>query len=494
MVESGGGTWWLHFAQDSGPARDDGLLARVGRQAMRLDAGRPFFLDREGGPHDAGNGFFASGRMRNLAAGTNRKYAFALRTWFNFLHLRGKEWTGASDSDLFDYRFWRTSALDNPRRISGATWQGDLAAILAFHDWATDRLGADRLLPAAQKQAWAGNRTAVRDPRARASGIRAADVKWLSPGAFRLWRDVGIHGREPGGAEKTRWRPRSQTRDAAFVDGLYGTGLRIQELASICLIELPADGAAKAYATARLAGSCAKGGRSRRYWMGRESLDGMWNYVQTDRAAAIRRGVESGLYDSRAGRRIVQGITDRGLVRIVEPGGSTVHANLNDLSPADRSLLFIKGPDGLEPLALWLNEDGSPRAKRAWYKSFALANKRVRKAGIDRLECHPHMLRHSFALRWYAVGRLVWERRRAGAGSDRLEDFREQFGDTWSLVQTMLGHLDVNTTRNIYLEPFIGLDVEFLLAHSGDELSRDGVLAFLRSDPRVRLLDPGEGT
>jgi hypothetical protein len=67
MVESGGGTWWLHFAQDSGEARDDGLLARVGRQGVRLDAGRPFFLDREGVPHDAGNRFFASGRMRNLA-------------------------------------------------------------------------------------------------------------------------------------------------------------------------------------------------------------------------------------------------------------------------------------------------------------------------------------------------------------------------------------------------------------------------------------------
>ncbi len=384
MVESGGGTWWLHFAKDSGPARDDGLLARVGRLGVRLDAGRPLFLDHEGVPHDAGNKFFASGRMRNLTAGTNRQYAFALRTWFNFLQTRSKEWTGAAENDLFDYRFWRTSALDNPRRISGATWQGDLAAILAFHDWAADRLGTNRLLPAAQKQAWVGNRVAVRDPRARASAIRAADVKWLSPGAFRLWRDVGIHGKEPGGAEKTRWRPRSQTRDAAFVDGLYRTGLRIQELASICLIELPADGAAKAYATARLAGSCAKGGRSRRYWMGRESLDGMWNYVQTDRAAAILRGLESGLYESLAGRRIVQGITDRGLVRIAEPGGSTVLANLNDLSPADRSLLFIKGPDG-------------------------------------------------------------------------LEDFREQFGDTWSLVQTMLGHSDVNTTRNIYLEPFIGL-------------------------------------
>jgi hypothetical protein len=78
MVESRSETWWLHFAQDSGAALDDGPLARVGRQGVRLDAGRPFFLDREGVPHDAGNRFFASGRMRNLAAGTNRKYAFAL--------------------------------------------------------------------------------------------------------------------------------------------------------------------------------------------------------------------------------------------------------------------------------------------------------------------------------------------------------------------------------------------------------------------------------
>ena len=113
MVESGG-TWWLHFAQDSAAARDDGLLARFGRQGVRLDAGRPFFLDREGVPHDAGNRFFASGRMRNLAAGTNRRYTFALRTYYNFVQLQGKERTGTSESDLFDYRFWRTNSVREP--------------------------------------------------------------------------------------------------------------------------------------------------------------------------------------------------------------------------------------------------------------------------------------------------------------------------------------------------------------------------------------------
>jgi integrase len=492
MVEAGGRTWWLHFVKDGLRGSDDELLAGASRPGVRLDVGRPFFLDSLGGSHDAGNGFFASGRMRNRAAGTNRKYGYALRTWFDFLQLRAKGWREASETDLFDYRFWRTSALENPRRVAGSTWQGDLAAILAFHDWAAERFGADRLLPVAQKRSWTGDRVAVRDSRARASRIRSADVKWLSPGAFRLWRDVGVHGKEPDGAERIRWRPRSQTRDAAFVDGLYGTGLRLQELASLCVAELPPDGTAKAYAMARLAAACAKGGRSRRFWMGREALDGIWNYVQTDRITSLRRGIESGLYRSLRGRLTVEGATAGGLLRIVLPDGGRVQASLNDLSPAERRLLFAEGPDGPEPLALWLNEDGSPRAKGAWYKSFSLANERVGKAGIGRLRCTPHMLRHSFALRWYAVGRLVWERGRTGAGADRLEDFREQFGDTWSLVQTMLGHADVTTTRNVYLEPFVGLDVEFLLAHSGDELSRDGVLAFLRSDPRVRLLGPGE--
>ena len=124
---------------------------------------------------------------------------------------------------------------------------------------------------------------------------------------------------------------------------------------------------------------------------------------------------------------------------------------VNDLTPAERLRLMVRATDGLQPAMLWLDEDGSPRPKAAWHKSFARANARVRKAGIDRLECRPHTLRHSFALRWFAVGRLIWSRQVDGVDAEHQRDLREQFGDTWSLVQTMLGHSDVNTTKNVYL-------------------------------------------
>lgn len=52
--------------------------------------------------------------------------------------------------DLFGYGFRRTSDLENQRRISGATRQGDLAATVAFHGFAADRLcrGPARRQPA----------------------------------------------------------------------------------------------------------------------------------------------------------------------------------------------------------------------------------------------------------------------------------------------------------------------------------------------------------
>lgn len=468
---------------------EDPLLERLGLSPLRMDVGRPFLLSEGGTLHTPVNAFFASGRMRNLSAGTNRKYAFSLKTWLNFLQLRGKEWGMAREEDLFDFRFWRTTDLRNPGRVSGSTWQGDLAAVLAFHDWATERLCAARLLPLAERGSWDG-RARSRDPRAGSTRIRSTDVKWLTPGAFRLWRDVGIHGLTPGGSERTRWRPRMQGRDACFVEGLYSSGLRIQELSSLVLPELPEAGDGRGFVTARLAGRCAKGGRGRKFWMGRSALEGIWDYVETERAASVRIAQAEGLYEELRERLVVKGTSSPGVMRVVREEGSSARLRLEDFSPSDRTKLFRETATGLEPLSLWLNERGLPRKKMAWYKTFALANARVEKFGIQRLVCHPHMLRHSFALRWFAVGRLIWER--GARASDRSEDFRNQFGDTWSLVQTMLGHGDVATTKNIYLEPFLGLDVQFLLAHSAQDPEAGTAWEFVRDDPRVRFISPSE--
>jgi integrase len=502
--------WYLHFVQVMPRDEDDPLLARAidalpSVAGKKERVGRPFLLDGRGAPHPAFNAFFASRRMRNRAASTNRKYAFALRVWLNFLELRGVSWDAATDDDLFDYKFWRRTDEANPRRVAGSTWRDDLAAISAFNDW-TERLqGAPTPVGESANfvqggtvatRTWgprldfAGSRgKAGSRGRAGASRVRSADVKWFSPGAYRLWRDVGILGIAPDGKERTRWRPRSQTRDAAFVDGLYGTGLRIQEWSSVLVNELRQPDGDHNYVTLQLADACAKGGRGHPYWAKRDVLNSVSNYIETDRAASIRHAQTLGTYEQLADLRIIREIKDDSLLTVALPERPPTTLKLNDLSPEQRETLFTRTSEGLVPLALWLNEDGLPRRKRSWYTAFERANKRVEKAGIDRLKCHPHVLRHSFSLRWYAVGRLVWERRAPGLSPGQVHDFREQFGDTWSLVQTMLGHSNVNTTKDIYLEPFRALDVKLLLEHGVNELQAETLLDVLRSNPRVRLED-----
>jgi hypothetical protein len=76
------------------------------------------------------------------------------------------------------------------------------------------------------------------------------------------------------------------------------------------------------------------------------------------------------------------------------------------------------------------------------------------------------MLRHSMALKWFAIGKLAHAARLGHLAPDEASDFRAQFGDTWHLVQTMLGHRRVETTKLVYLEPFQTLEVELLLAHA----------------------------
>jgi integrase len=497
--------WYLHFVQAMPREEDDTLLARA-IDALSCVAGseervgRPFLLDGRGAPHPAFNAFFAGRRMRNRAASTNRKYAFALRVWLNFLELRGVSWDAATDDDLFDYKFWRRTDEANPRRVAGSTWRDDLSAISAFNDW-TERLQGGAPTPVGTsanfvRGSTVGTRTwgprldfAGSRGRAGASRVRSADVKWFSPGAYRLWRDMGILGIAPDGKERTRWRPRAQTRDAAFVDGLYGTGLRIQEWSSVFVNELRQPDGDHNYVTLQLADACAKGGRGHPYWAKRDVLNSVSNYIETDRAASIRHAQTLGTYEQLPGLRIIREIRDDLLLTLALPERPSTTMKLNDLSPEQRATLFTRTGEGLVPLALWLNEDGLPRRKRSWYTAFERANKRVEKAGIDRLKCHPHVLRHSFALRWYAVGRLVWERRAPGLSAGQALDFREQFGDTWSLVQTMLGHSNVNTTKDTYLEPFRGLDVKLLLEHGVNELQAETLLDVLRSNPRVRLGD-----
>jgi hypothetical protein len=129
-------------------------------------------------------------------------------------------------------------------------------------------------------------------PRAR----RQEDVKWLDPDGYKRWRDLGVRGLDLSGRHDRWWRGRNGDRDAAFCDGLYGTGLRVPEWASVVLPELPAYDRRRGFYTCQLADRCAKGGAGHPYWIPRLEMKGC---CPTSRGRGRRRC---------AGRRL-QGVT-----------------------------------------------------------------------------------------------------------------------------------------------------------------------------------------
>jgi integrase len=319
--------------------------------------------------------------------------------------------------------------------------------------------------------------------------VRDRNVKWLDPMAVRRWVDVGLRGLSPVGVEPAGSRNRTGSRDAAFAEFLYGSGLRLAEAASVLDVELPDDAdPARSYWTLRLAAACAKGGRGRRFWLPRTSLGEVLSYVEGSRALAVRRAQADGRYERLPRLHVVDGPPSGRRLAVEETGGRQ-WVPLDGLNPSGRRRLFRRTDAGLEPLAVWLNEDGLPRPAASWSKTFRTGNARVAAAGLRGFWCTPHMLRHSFALRWYAVGRLLWDRRLGHLSDAEQRDFRSQFGDTWQFVQTLLGHAHPQTTIDVYLEPFKSLDVELLLECAREMPIAELMRAVFDADPRV-LRDP----
>jgi hypothetical protein len=234
----------------------------------------------------------------------------------------------------------------------------------------------------------------------------------------------------------------------------------------------------------QLASACAKGRNGYPYWMPLAVLHGILGYAEGARAAAVRRAQAAGRYD-KADPVLLAGATRTTALLETSQGGTRQKA-WNDLGPDERMRLLRQTQQGLEPVALWLNEDGLPRDGHGWHHTFDTANARVASLGLDGFTCSPHLLRHSMALKWIAIGKLVHVARLEHLTLDEGSDFRAQFGDTWHLVQTMLGHRRVETTKLVYLEPFQNLEVELLLAHADGFPAAQFMADAFAGHPRVR--------
>ena len=72
---------------------------------------------------------------------------------------------------------------------------------------------------------------------------------------------------------------------------------------------------------------------------------------------------------------------------------------------------------------------------------------------------------------------MVWEHRLEGFTAEEVKDLRDTFGDLWFQLATLMGHADPATTRDIYLEPFCALQVDYLMSLLDEEEKRASTLA-----------------
>lgn len=425
----------------------------IRERSLGLSPGQPFLLRPDGAPDPDVLAFFASASYKLLSEQTQLSYAKDLRLFLSFLESQSRPWREATPSDLLDFEFWRRRDPNNERRVSGAKFSRELAACKKFFVWQHKR-GAIPRDPVAEETPSSGGAGSLR-PR----DARAVRVKWLTPGAYRKWRDVGLAGRLSDGSIDGSWRGRNDGRNLAFADLLWSSGLRLREAGTLLLQELPAADSSGQYLRARVGAGVAKG-RGRDFWMSAPARRQLEAYRVSTRAEAVSRAWREGRYDDLSGRQVVVG-QDRSSLLVRDGDGRVRPVSLDQLGWRERASLFVEDDGGLAPAMLFLGDSGLPMRYESWEAVFSTASRRCARLGVP-VSCYPHMLRHSFALRMLVTLLYAFDRR-MGLTPDERRDYRMLFGDPWTLVQTLLGHTNPQTTRDIYLEPVSGLQVDLFL-------------------------------
>jgi len=460
--------------------------------AIGFDRGDPFLTDPDFRVDARLSRFYARSSFARLAPESKRNYTTDHCLFFNFLWQRGKAWFEATRDDLLDYEDWRRRSPQNPVQVSGGRWNRELAALQLLYRWAVNEghLGRN---PITMREATNRQGEKISVPTARAKDVRSSNVKWLTPRAFRLWRDVGLRGYTPEGRADPSWRGRHDDRNAAYADLLFSTGLRRSEGGSLLTIEIPAlAGDTHRFYDARLAAAVAKSRRPRTFYLSLAALRATEAYAATTRRAAVRRAQGAGVYERLEEMWLVTHRTGRqgATLHWHDRRGRAGRRDLNALSVGERRLLFVEGPAGPEPLSLWLAENGLPMGCHSWEAVFRAASLRCGTQLGGRVAeppfCTPHMCRHSMALHMLVALHHAMDRKFDLSPEER-RDYQLLYGDPWRMVKDLLGHSSVEVTRNIYLAPVADLQLRSLLVD--DDLPDVSEILSRLSQASERVLD-----
>jgi len=468
--------WMLYWAGEKPRGRTPKVPGQVVWPDLEEREGRLGFRDRQPILVDPNyrvdprlSEFFGRSRFATRAQGTQESYALDYRLLFTFLWRQGRNWDQARPMNLEDYEYWRRKDKRNPGRVGGAKWGRELAAFRLLYAWAA-RHGHIPGSPVVVHTRQRPDGRTVKVADLAPTDVRSANVKWLTPRAYRMWRDVGLRGYRADGIPDDAWRGRNGDRDAAFADFLLSSGLRRREAGTLLLAELPEADRHQRYSSGRIAAAVAKC-RGRYFYVSHVALKAVEAYRITTRAHAVARAQHRGVYARLPVCWVVRTIDRRGMVHWVDQDGQEHKALLDVLDEADRRNLYWEDTDGLEPLAVWLTEAGLPMRPGSWNKVFTQANQRCQQQGLE-LVCSPHMLRHSMALQMLISLHYALDRR-MGLTSAERRYFQTVYGNVWTLVKDLLGHASEETTKAVYLEPVRGLQLDTLLNDIEDDSAEE---------------------
>ncbi|MFE9806099.1 integrase [Streptomyces sp. NPDC005548] len=481
------------------------LAAR--EESVGIRPGDPIFLAPDYRVDELLSLYTTSSPFQRYEAETKRNYTTDDCLFFNFLWKRGKIWTQAVESDVDDYQYWRQESLDNPVRIGSDKWVRELAALMSLYKWAMKPENAFvPRNPISTHQVMGRYGQIIEVPDVRSKDVKGSNVHWLTPRTFRLWVDVGLRGCGADGLRAPGWVGRLEDRNVAFARLLYSSGLRRLEGASLMTFEVPKlrlEGGR--YYSGRLAAKVTRSKKARTYYVAAGVVGDIESYVDSSRAEVIRKAQAKGRYDDVRDMRLVTKVTHgpKPIVHWVDRDGVMGRVALTHALAEERMTWYTEGPAGPEPLWLWLSETGLPFQPHSWENVFTSANKRCRvvldpepKQGLDPHRVRapyatPHSCRHSFALYMLVILHYLMDQR-LGLTPEERRDYRLLYGDPWRMVQDLLGHASIETTRERYLAPVADLQLRSLLAtapiRQGEQLEEQDM-----DDVFARLAREAEG-